>query len=39
MTMLMHRRGYAVNFVESPMDNPKLSREEDIAAFSALVRV
>ena len=38
MTMLMHRLGYAVNFVESPMDNPKLAREEDIAAFSALVR-
>ena len=38
LTMLMHHLGYAVNFVESPMDNPKLAREEDIAAFSALVR-
>lgn len=38
MTMLMHSLGYSVNFVESPMDNPKLAREEDIAAFSALVR-
>ena len=39
LTMLMHHLGYTVNFIESPMDNPKLSREEDIAAFSALVRV
>lgn len=39
LTMLMHHLGYTVNFVESPMDNPKLVREEDIAAFSALVRV
>ena len=39
MTMLMHSLGYTVNFVECPIDNPKLAREEDIAAFSALVRV
>lgn len=38
LTMLMHHLGYAVNFVESPIDNPKLAREEDIAAFAALVR-
>ena len=38
MTMLMHTLGYSVNFVECPIDNPKLAREEDIAAFSALVR-
>lgn len=38
LTMLMHHLGYSVNFVESPIDNPKLAREEDIAAFSALVR-
>ena len=38
LTMLMHHLGYSVNFVESPLDNPKLAREEDIAAFSALVR-
>lgn len=39
LTMLMHALGYTVNFIESPMDNPKLVREEDIAAFAALVRV
>lgn len=38
LTMLMHHLGYSVNFVESPIDNPKLAREEDIAAFAALVR-
>ena len=38
LTMLMHRLGYIINFIESPMDNPKLAREEDIAAFAALVR-
>ena len=37
--MLMHSLGYTVNFIESPIDNPKLIREEDLAAFSALVRV
>ena len=39
LTMLMHRLGYTVNFVECPVDNPKLAREEDIAAFSALALV
>ena len=39
LTMLMHALGYTVNFVECPIDNPKLAREEDIAAFSALVSV
>jgi len=39
LTMLMHALGYTVNFVECPVDNPKLAREEDIAAFSALVSV
>ena len=39
LTMLMHHLGYTVNFIESPMDNPKLIREEDLAAFSALVHV
>ena len=38
LTMLMHSLGYNINFIESPIDNPKLVREEDIAAFSALVR-
>lgn len=36
LTLLMQALGYAVNFVECPMNNPKLAREEDIAAFSAL---
>lgn len=39
LTMLMHNLGYTINFIESPTDNPKLVREEDIAAFAALVRV
>lgn len=39
LTMLMHALGYTINFVECPIDNPKLAREEDIAAFSALVSV
>ena len=39
LTMLMHGLGYATHFVESSIDNPKLAREEDIAAFAALVRV
>ena len=39
LTMLMQALGYTVNFVECPVDNPKLAREEDIAAFSALALV
>lgn len=39
LTMLMHHLGYTVNFIESPIDNPKITHEEDIAAFSALARV
>lgn len=39
LTMLMHSLGYTVNFIESPIDNPKIIREEDIAAFSALALV
>ena len=39
LTMLMQALGYTVNFVECPVDNPKLAREEDIAAFSALAIV
>lgn len=38
-TMLMQSLGYTARFIESAIDNPKLAREEDIAAFSALVRV
>ena len=39
LTLLMQELGYTTHFVESSIDNPKLAREEDIAAFSALVRV
>ncbi len=38
LTMLMYDLGYPINFVESSINNPKLGREEDIAAFAALVR-
>lgn len=37
-TMLLHNLGYDINFIESNVNNIKISREEDIAAFSALVR-
>ena len=37
-TMLLHHLGYEVNFVESHINNIKISREEDIAAFGALVK-
>ena len=37
-TMLLNNLGYDINFVESSINNIKITREEDIAAFSALVR-
>ena len=37
--MLFYNLGYPINFLEGGIDNRKLVREEDIAAFSALVRV
>ena len=37
-TMLLYNLGYPINFTESSINNIKILREEDIAAFSALVR-
>ena len=37
-TMLMYSLGYKINFIESNTNNIKITREEDIAAFSALIR-
>lgn len=36
-TMLLHNLGYTINFIESNVNNIKISRDEDIAAFSAMV--
>lgn len=36
-TMLLYNLGYDINFVDSSINNIKIAREEDIAAFSALV--
>lgn len=32
------RFGYVINFVESSINNIKITREEDIAAFSTLAK-
>ncbi len=37
-TMLMYNLGYDINFIEGNINNIKIVREEDIAAFSALVK-
>lgn len=37
-TMLMYNLGYGINFLQSSINNIKIAREEDLAAFSALVR-
>lgn len=37
-TMLLHKLGFEINFIESNLNNIKLTREEDIAAFGAVVR-
>ncbi len=37
-TMLLYNLGYDINFIESSINNIKIVREEDIAAFSALIR-
>lgn len=37
-TMLLYNLGYGINFIESSVNNIKIVREEDIAAFSALVK-
>lgn len=37
-TMLLHNLGYEINFIESSVNNIKIVREEDMAAFSATVK-
>ena len=37
-TMLMVSLGYDINFIEGNVNNIKITREEDIAAFAALVK-
>lgn len=37
-TMLLYNLGYPINFIESSVNNIKIVREEDIAAFGALVK-
>ena len=37
-TMLLYNLGYDINFVESPINNIKIAREEDIAALEAMLR-
>ena len=36
--MLLYHLGYEINFIESSINNIKIVREEDIAAFRALIR-
>lgn len=36
-TMLLYNLGYNINFIEGNINNIKIVREEDIAAFGALV--
>lgn len=38
-TMLLYNLGYNINFIESSVNNIKITREEDIAAFSALMKL
>lgn len=38
-TMLLYNLGYPINFIEGTINNSKIAREEDLAAFSALVNV
>lgn len=37
-TMLLYNLGYKINFIESNVNNIKITREEDMAAFAALVK-
>lgn len=37
-TMLLYHLGYDINFIESSINNIKIVREEDIAAFSVLIQ-
>lgn len=38
-TMLMYSLGYEIHFIDSSINNIKITREEDIAAFSAWLRM
>lgn len=37
-TMLMYNLGFRVNFIQSSINNIKIVREEDLAAFAAMMR-
>ena len=37
-TMLLYNMGYQINFIENPINNIKINREEDIAAFKTLIK-
>jgi len=37
-TMLLYNLGYEINFIESNVNNIKITREEDIATFSVLMK-
>jgi len=37
-TMLLYNLGYNINFIESAVNNIKITREEDFAAFSAMLK-
>lgn len=37
-TMLLYNLGYSINFIEGNVNNIKIVREEDIAAFSAMIK-
>lgn len=37
-TMLLYNLGYDIHFIESSVNNIKITREEDIAAFAAMVK-
>ncbi len=38
LTMLLYNLGYEINFIESSINNIKISREEDIATLAALLK-
>lgn len=37
-TLLMYNLGFKVNFVETAVNNIKISREQDLAAFAAIIK-
>jgi 2-C-methyl-D-erythritol 4-phosphate cytidylyltransferase len=38
LTLLLYKLGFEINFIESSINNIKITREEDIATFGALVK-